>query len=338
MASLKDVAKAAGVSTATVSRVLNNPEVVQDGTRERVHRAIKKLHFTSNRVARRLRVKEGSSKIIGLVLPDISNPFYVEVLRGVEDYAFENEYAVISCNFDQNERRKDLYLDILQSESIDGMVVAPVHEHDKKVTELVQSGMPIACIDRGLSDIEADIVMVDNRKGAYEAISHLIRLGHKRIGFITGLPEIPTTVERLKGYRDALSEHNIPFNSRLVKYGDSKHESALRLTQDMLAGRPRPTALFTGNNLITLGALEMIHRMGLKIPTDIAVVGFDDMYWSISLNPPLTAVRQPGYDIGRRGAELLLQRVKQPGRSTVKVVFDTVLKVRRSCGNTDPLG
>lgn len=331
--SLKDVAREAGVSTATVSRVLNNPKVVNTETQIKVHNAIKKLNFKTNRVARRLRVREGASKILGLVLPDISNPFYVDVLRGVEDYAFEHEYAVINCNFDQNEHRKNLYLNILQSESIDGMVVAPVHEHDKKVTELVTSGMPVVCVDRGLSDIEADVVLVDNRKGAYEAIKHLISLGHERIGFISGLPEIPTTGERLKGYKDALSEYQIPFYSRLVKYGDSKHESALRLARDLMEMKPRPTALFTGNNLITLGALEMIHRMGLNIPEDIAVVGFDDMYWSISLNPPLTAVRQPGYDIGRRAAELLLQRIKQPARPTVKVVFDTVLKVRKSCGS-----
>jgi LacI family transcriptional regulator/LacI family repressor for deo operon, udp, cdd, tsx, nupC, and nupG len=333
MTSLKDVAKEASVSIATVSRVLNNPGMVNEETRAKVSRAIAKLDFKTNRVARRLRIKEGASKIIGLVLPDISNPFYVDVLRGVEDYAFENEYALISCNFDQNENRKDLYLNILQSESIDGMVVAPVNEHDKKVTKLVESGMPIVCIDRGLTDIDADIVLVDNRKGAYDAVSHLIGLGHERIAFISGLPSIPTSSERLEGYKEALREHHIPFVPELIKYSDSKHESGLRLTRDLLGGKTPPTALFTGNNLITLGALEMIHSLGLSIPRDIAIVGFDDMYWSISLNPPLTAVRQPGYDIGRRGAELLLQRIKHPGRLTQKVIFNAELKVRKSCGS-----
>lgn len=335
MTNLKEVAKEAAVSIATVSRVINNSGPVNITTRKKVQGAIKKLNFHPNRVARRLsrlRIKEGHGKIIGLVLPDIINPFYVDVLSGIEDYAFEHEYVVITCNFAQDESREKLYLNILQSESIDGLIVAPVCEHDEKVKQLVEFGLPVVCVDRGLSDIDVDVVLVDNRKGAYEAVNHLIQLGHKRIAYISGLQQIPTSIERLQGYKEALKAYKIRFDSTLVKYGNSMHESGLQLSRELLKISSPPTALFTGNNLITLGALETIHRLGLNIPDDIAIVGFDDMYWSISLNPPLTAVRQPGYEIGKRSAELLLQRIKDPDRTTVKVVFDTELKIRNSCG------
>ncbi|HRN56852.1 MAG TPA: LacI family DNA-binding transcriptional regulator [Agriterribacter sp.] len=336
MSNLKDVARLAAVSIATVSRVINNYPLVDPETRTRVQNAIRKLNFHPNRVARRLsklRMKEGNGKIIGLVLPDISNPFYVDVLRGVEDYALKHEYVVITCNFGQDASREKHYLSILQSESIDGLVVVPVRGLDEEVSKMVESGLPIVCVDRELSGTDVDVVLVDNRKGAYEAVQHLIRLGHKRIAFISGLPQIPTSIERLNGYKDALQAHKIPVDEKLVKYGNSMHESGLRLSEELLKSKPLPTALFTGNNLITLGALEMIHRLGLSIPGDIALVGFDDMHWSISLNPPLTAVRQPGYDIGTRATELLFQRIADMKRPTAKVIFNAELKIRNSCGS-----
>lgn len=332
MKNLKDVAFRAGVSISTVSRVINNPDTVSPATRRKVEKTIKQLGFRPSRVAQRLRSKDGGSKTIGLLLPDILNPFYVDVLRGVEDYAYANGYAVITCNFAQDEVRENRYLDILQSESIDGIVVAPVHGRDQKVVQLIESGLPIVCVDRGLAGAEADVVLVDNRKGARDAVSHLISRDHKRIAFISGLPQIPTSGERLAGYKEALEQHGIPIEPELIKYGDSRHESGLRLSAELLECPHPPTALFTGNNLITLGALETIHSKGLRIPDDIAIVGFDDMYWSISLNPPLTAVKQPGCDMGQRAAELLLQRIREPGRATVKVVFDVELQIRKSCG------
>lgn len=332
MAKLIDVAKEAGVSVATVSRVLNNPETVNADTQLRVQQAIKTLNFRPSRVAQRLRSKGRNSKIIGLVLPDIQNPFYVDVIKGIEEVMYENGYAAIMCNFAQDEKKERLYLDILKSESIDGLIVAPVHGRDQKVVNLILSGLPVICIDRGLSGIEADVVLVDNKKGAFEAVCHLIKLGHRRIAFISGLPQIPTSKERLAGYIAAFQEHQLPVDEALIKYGNSKHESGMRLTAELLDLPTPPTALFTGNNLITLGALETIHSRGVKIPHDIAMVGFDDMYWSFSLNPPLTAVRQPGFEMGKRAAEMLFQRIKEPERATVKVVYDTELKIRSSCG------
>jgi DNA-binding LacI/PurR family transcriptional regulator len=333
MSSLKEVAREAGVSTATVSRVLNGFQNVREDTRSRVERAIRELDYQPNRVARRLRAREVSSKLLGLIVPDIQNPFYVDVVRGIEDRALADQYAVLMCNFAQDEKRERLYVDIMRSESVDGLIVAPAHQRDPKVIELVREGLPIVCVDRGLEGVEVDVVVVDNRQGAFDAVDHLARLGHRRIAYVAGLPRIPSTMERLAGYEEALAAHGIDKDETLVRFGDSKHESGRLLTGELLDLPNPPTALFTGNNLITLGALETIHRGGLRIPEDVAIVGFDDMYWSISLNPPLTAVSQPGYEIGRRAADLLLQRIADPTRPRVKLVLKTSLVVRRSCGS-----
>lgn len=333
MSSLKDVAKEAGVAQVTVSRVLNGSENVRPKTRQKVEKAIKVLGYTRNRSARRLATKKGKSQMMGLLVPDIQNPFYVEVVRGVEEHALDNDYAVLMCNFAQDERRAKLYLNIMRSEGIDGLIAAPVNEWVKEITDLVNSGLPIVFIDRDLDGIETDSIVVNNEKGAFEAIELLIKLGHTRIGFIGGKPQIPTTLARLQGYESAIKEAGIDKDESLIKFGDSKHASGKKLADELLNLKNPPSALFTGNNLITLGALEAINTRGLNIPEDVAIVGFDDMFWSISLNPPLTAVSQPAHEIGRRAVEMLLQRIDKPDREPAKVVLNTKLMVRESCGS-----
>jgi DNA-binding LacI/PurR family transcriptional regulator len=328
--SLSKVAEKAGVSTATVSRVINNSPSVNPETRLKVQQVIKELKYSPNRVAQRLRNRNVSSNLLGVLIPDIQNPFYVEVLRGIEDVAYENKYALIMCNFAQDQRKEMLYLDILQSESIDGLIAAPTNEHDQKVINLVRKGLPIVCVDRGLSGVDVDVVLVENRVGAFSAVDHLAKSGYKRIAYISGLPQIPSSQQREQGYLDALVANGLPIDRNLIKYGDSRHESGVKLCEELLNLPDSPDAIFAGNNLITLGALVTIHKKGLKIPGQVAIIGFDDMYWSISLNPPLTAVRQPAYEIGKRAAEQLILRIKDPTRSTVSVILKTELMIRSS--------
>ena len=328
---LNQVAEAAGVSIATVSRVINNNPNVNPKTRIKVQQVIKDLKYTPNRVAKRLRNRNASSNLLGVLVPDIQNPFYVEVLRGIEDVAYENKYAIIMCNFAQDERKAKLYLDIMQSESIDGLIAAPTSEEDANVVNMVKTGLPIVCVDRGLSEVDVDVVLVENKKGAYSAIDYLAKSGYKRIAYISGLPNIPSSRQREAGYLDALNDNGLRVDRDLIKYGNSRHESGVELCEELLNLSNPPDALFTGNNLITLGALETIHKRGLNIPKDIAIIGFDDMYWSISLNPPLTAVRQPAYEIGRRAAEQLIIRISDPSRPAVRMVLKTELMVRNSC-------
>src|SRR5690554_69828 len=330
MASMNDVARQAGVSVVTVSRVVNNSANVNELTRTRVLKAIKDLKYKPNRVAKRLRSKSLSGNLLGVMIPDIRNPFYVDVLRGIEDVAYHNNYAIIVCNFGQDETKEKMYLDILQSESIDGLIVAPVREDDAKVISLVKSGLPLVCVDRGLVSVDVDVVLVDNVKGAFLAVDHLAKKGFKRIAYIAGKPEIPSSRYRGEGYRKALESNGLMYDEGLVKYGDSSHESGVRLCAELLEMNPRPDALFTGNNLITLGALETIHNLGLSIPQEVGIVGFDDMPWSSSLNPSLTAVRQPAYEIGKRAAELLIHRISEPGRAAISMMLNTELIVRKS--------
>jgi DNA-binding LacI/PurR family transcriptional regulator len=315
MASMNDIARKAGVSIATVSRVLNNNGNVNEVTRAKVQKAIKKLKYHPSRVAKRLRSKSVSSHMLGVLIPDIQNPFYVDVLRGIEEIAYNRDYAIIMCNFGQDEKKEKLYLEILQSEAIDGLIAAPARENDPLLKKMVKEGLPVVCVDRGLEDVEVDMVVVDNREGALKAVNFLIESGYKRIAYISGLPSIPTSRQREQGYRDAHLQNRLTLDEALIKHGDSKYDSGLRLCRELL---------------ITLGALEIIHKMGWKIPQDIAIIGFDDMVWSNSLNPPLSAVRQPALEIGKRAGELLIQRIEEPGRSCIQMILKTELMKRSS--------
>jgi DNA-binding LacI/PurR family transcriptional regulator len=330
MASMNDIARKAGVSIATVSRVLNENGHVNEATRVKVLKAIKDLKYHPSRVAKRLRSKSVSSHMLGVLIPDIQNPFYVDVLRGIEETAYNRNYAIIMCNFGQDERKEKLYLEILQSEAIDGLIAAPARKDDPLLKKMVKEGLPVVCVDRGLEDVDVDIVVVDNREGALKAVNFLIDSGYRRIAYISGLTTIPTSLHREQGYRDAHIQHQLPVDETLIRHGDSKYESGLRLCRELLNLPDPPDAIFAGNNLITLGALETIHSMGLKIPQDVAIVGFDDMVWSNSLNPPLSAVRQPALEIGKRATELLIQRIEEPGRTCIQMILKAELMKRSS--------
>tara|TARA_R110002096_G_scaffold6206_4_gene28539 strand:+ start:6670 stop:7689 length:1020 start_codon:yes stop_codon:yes gene_type:complete len=331
MATLRDVARKAQVSVSTVSRVINQEPLVKRDTRQKVESAIDELGYRPNRVAQRLRSINTKNKLIGLVLPDIQNPFYVDVVRGVEEAAYQQKFAVMIGNFDQSEEKEKIFLEVLQSESIDGLIVAPYRNRDQHIRKVIENGYPVVCIDRGLVGIDVDVIKVNNEAGAFAAIDYLIGLGHKRIAHITGHPTIPTTNERIAGYERAMQQSDLPVDPELIRSSDSSYQSGADLMHELLAIAAPPTAVFTANNLLTLGALKTIHERGLDVPNDISIVGFDDMYWSMSLNPPLTAVRQSGYEIGSRAAEVLLQKIAHPDRSTSSVVLDTELMVRESC-------
>lgn len=332
MSSLRDVARRCRVSTATVSRVINHPDRVSEATRARVEEAIRELGYQPSRVARRLRVERGTSRLIGVLLSDIQNPFFAELARGVEDVAHEHGYAVLLGNSDEDEEKARRYVAVMRAELVDGFILPPTSDRDPAAVELVRSGVPLVCVDRRLGRELVDSVRIDDVRGAFEATAHLIRLGHRRIAFIEGRPRISTSRDRLEGYRQALAEHGIEPIPELIRQGDSRQASGRRLAAELLELPDRPTALLVGNNLMTLGALEAIHERGLSIPEDVAIVGYDDTPWSLALSPPLTAVRQPGYEVGRFAAELLLQRLADPTRSTTTVLLQPELIVRGSCG------
>jgi LacI family transcriptional regulator/LacI family repressor for deo operon, udp, cdd, tsx, nupC, and nupG len=331
MASLTDVARHAKVSIATVSRVINNSDKVVPETCALVHKAMAELGFKPNRVARRLRQKGGFRHLLGLIIPDIQNPFFAEMARGVEDVAYANKFAVMLCNSDEDLKKEEFYIDVLQSESVDGIILPPISERDPVVLKLIESGVPVVTVDRSLTHRAMDKVEVDNRRGAFEAVDHLIKLGHRRIGLIAGRLNVSTSRERRLGYDDAMAAHKLPVAPEYIRGGDFKQASGLAMAEELLALPSPPTALFVLNNLMTVGALEAIHRRKLRIPKDIAVIGFDDLPWAEALDPPLTVVRQPAYEVGQAAAELLLKRLEDPKRAETHLKLLPKLVLRSSC-------
>jgi LacI family transcriptional regulator/LacI family repressor for deo operon, udp, cdd, tsx, nupC, and nupG len=330
MASLQEVARRAKVSIATVSRVLNKSDKVVPETRAMVEKALSDLGYRPSRVARRLRMNSGHAHLVGLIIPDIQNPFYAEIARGVEDAAFASEYALILCNSDEKLDKERFYLDVMRDESVDGIVLPPFDDTDVAVVEIVKTGIPVVCVDRSHARVKTDLVEVDNYQGALDAVRHLIERGHRSIALIEGRAQVSTSRERRRGYLDALEAHGIAPRKELMRAGDFKQESGRILTNELLGLRKPPTALFICNNLMTVGALAAVHQRGLRVPTDVALVGFDDPPWAEALDPPPTVVRQPAYDVGRQAMELLLKRIMEPNRPAVTVRLQPELVIRRS--------
>jgi DNA-binding LacI/PurR family transcriptional regulator len=331
MTTIKDVAQKAGVSLATVSRVLNGHPYVADDVRSRVLDAIEALNYRPSRVAQRLRAPQ--SRLIGVIFSDIKNPFYTLALTGMEQVLSEQGLSLLIGNANSNRDREDNILALMKAEDVAGLVIAPVCEDSAVLAEIVQSGLPVVVIDRNLSSLAVDTVLADNRMGAYTAIRHLVQLGHQRIAIVNGPQHLTSGRERYAGFLQAMEEAALIVDPELVRYGDYQLESGYRLTRELLALPEWPTALFIANNLMTIGALNAIHEANGKIPDDIAVIGFDDLPWAISLNPPLTTVAQPTFEIGVRAAELLLDHIANPDRSAHLVILDTQLIVRASCSS-----
>lgn len=332
MPTLKDVAREADVSVSTASRVFNGSDKVLPATRERVREAANKLGYQLSRVARRLRVQDGTANLIGLVIPDIQNPFFADITRGVEDVARDRDYALILSNSDEDPKKQRLAIDVLMTEDVDGVIVPPVRPQDPEVNRLVENDIPVVCVDRRLRNTPVDTVLSDNRKGARIAVSHLLEQGHERIGFVGGIPDISTSTERRDGYEQALQDHDLCVDPQLIKEGDSRQERGQYLTQQLLDLDHPPTALFTGNNLTTLGALSALNTRGLRVPEDVALVGYDDVPWAMALNPPPTVVDQPAYEIGNQAAEILFERLNEPTRDPTVDTLQPELIIRESCG------
>jgi DNA-binding LacI/PurR family transcriptional regulator len=239
-------------------------------------------------------------------------------------------------NSDEDAGKEATYLDVMRAESVDGVILPPASRTDTSVRKLVDEGIPVVCVDRRLDRTLVDTVVIDNVRGAREAARHLIAMGHRRIGFIEGRAGLSTSEERLAGYRQALSEAGLGLDPQLIREGDSRYAGGRRLTTALLSAPDPPTALVVGNNLMTLGALESIRVLGLRIPRDVALIGYDDIPWALAMDPPLTVVRQPAYLLGRRAAEILLGRLREPDGDPVVEVLQPELVVRGSCGA--PLG
>lgn len=289
---------------------------------------IAKLDYRPSRVARSLRVQRSS--IIGLIISDIQNPFFTSVVRAVEDVAQQRGYSVILCNSDEDVEKELTYIELMLAEQVSGMIVSPTASSNAVYRRLVESHIPVVAIDRRVEGVPMDMVVGDNVKAACAVVSHLIENGYRRIGAVLGTPDASTGAERYQGYVEALTAHELPSLPELVRSGPPRSQNGYELTLALLAQTPPPDAIFTGNNLLTIGALRAIYERGLRIPDDIAVAGFDEMDWMFLVKPALTVVMQPTYEMGQRAAELLLERIADPERPPQAVVLQPTIKVRES--------
>ncbi|MGA2803880.1 MAG: LacI family DNA-binding transcriptional regulator [Acidimicrobiales bacterium] len=327
MTTISDVARAAGVSTATVSRVLNDSSSVRPHLVVKVRRAIDALDYQPSRVARSLRTHR--AQVWALIVDDIRNPFFTDMVRGVEDIAYTEGYSLFLCNAEQDALKEASYLNLALAERVAGVIVTPTKD-TLDVSALLDRGVAVVTADRKLRNHDVDSVVVDNVLGAKQAVRHLLAGGYTRIGCITGPLDVTTGAERFAGYRLALQEAGIQFVDSLVRTGDFREAGGHQAMQELLHLRRRPDAVFVGNNLMTMGALYALAEAGLLVPDDVAIVSFDDMAWASLLKPSLTSVAQPIYDLGVETARLLLSRISGYSGAARMVVLSPSLKIRQS--------
>jgi LacI family transcriptional regulator len=328
MPTISDVAKAAQVSTATVSRVLNGNTEVDPVMAARVRSAVKDLAYRPSRIAQSLRTRRSS--VLALIISDIRNPFFTDVMRGVEDVAFENGFSVMLCNSDESVVKELDYLELAHAERMAGVILAPASRSGTDISTLSGHGVPVVTIDRRLTSAAVDSVLVDNAGGADMAVEHLVAAGYRRIGFISGPTATSTGAERLAGYRAGVKRQKLRTSAELIRHGDFHEEGGKAAMQQLLQLAKPIDAVFVANNLMTLGALEAIAEAGFTVPSDIAVVGFDDVAWASLLRPPLTTVAQPTYELGAETARMLLGRINGFTGPARELILAPTLRVRAS--------
>ena len=328
--SIRDVASMARVSVGTVSNVLNRPDVVAESTRRRVLDAIRDLGFVRNESARQLRA--GHSRTVGLVVLDVTNPFFTDVARGVEDTANDAGLAVILCNSDDNPAKESRYLDLLEEQRVQGILVTPVTATNDRLEHLRRRGTPIVLLDRWATDDAQCSVAVNDVLGGELAVGHLLAQGHKDLAFVGGPLTIRQVQDRYQGAVQAMRAAGRDAAELHIVESSALNVAAGRDATARLAGAtPRPTAIFCANDLLALGVLQEMTRRGVRIPQDVAIVGYDDIEFAAAAAVPLTSVRQPRHLLGRTAAELLIEEATEDsGHQHRQVIFDPELVVRDS--------
>jgi len=331
MVTIHEVARQAGVSPATVSRVFNHSPHVSAEATLRGLKTAQRLRYRPTRGARSLKTRR--TQVLGLVISNLSNVFFGEIVSAIHATVEPQGYSCMVMNTDENLAKERAAIDVLLAHRVDGLIVAAAGGESSHLQELVRDGVPLVLLDRRVPGVPADAVVVDNEAGAYRAVHHLIALGHRRIGLIVGLQKLATGQERYAGYLRALQEAGIEPDPALIHRGEPFREVGYAEARALLTLPDPPTAIFTANNFVTTGCLVALRQAGVRIPEEMAIVGFDDMDWSTIVQPALTVVAQPTERIGTVAAQLLLERLESGGREPPRVVtLPTRLIVRASCG------
>ena len=331
VATVEDIAQAAGVSVATVSRVLNGSPKVASPTRRRVLRLIDQMAYAPNNLARNLRAR--GLRVFGLVISDIRNPFFTSVERGVEDAARASGFSVLLTNTDEQPEREAESLRMLLAERVAGVIlVSTGGTRDEPVQALLRLRIPLVALDRPLPNVEVDTVQTDNALGVRLLVEHLHAHGYTRLGIISGPHSVGSAAQRARAFADTLERLALERRAAWNVEGNFREEGGHAAATRLLEAADRPSAVLVANNRMTLGALRAARDLGLRVPDDVAIVGFDDPPWASLLAPPLTTVAHATYDLGRTAAELLERRLANPHRAPATVLLPPRLVVRGSCG------
>ncbi|MFD7154453.1 LacI family DNA-binding transcriptional regulator [Kribbella sp. NPDC059898] len=327
MPTVSDVAARAGVSTATVSRALNGKPTVDPDLAERVRAAAAELGYRPNGPARNLRRQEAA--VVALIISDVENPFFTAIARGVEDVAHEVGYSVVLCNSDESVAKERRYLDVALQERVAGVILSPSGP-ESSVAQLASLGTAYVAVDRPLPGTDSDVVLVDTQAAAREATAHLVAQGYERIGCITGPSGVRTADDRLAGYRDALKAAGRRSTTKLVRRTEFKATGAHRAALELLAQPEPPDALLIANNAMAVGVLQALQERGVRVGREVGVVTFDDAPWAALVDPPLTVVAQPAYELGAVAASLLLARIADNTRPPTATTLGARLIPRAS--------
>ena len=324
---IQDVAKAAGVSVATVSRVLNDSPSVTEKTREAVLEVIKKLGYQPNLLGRNLRKTQ--TRLVLVLLPSIANQFYSRVVKGIEDIAHKNGYNIMLCNTDSDKNREKVYVDLLKNRLADGMILMSPEMSSDELSELGRTHYIVQCCEYK-ENSGVTHVTIDNSSAAFREVTHLLSLGHKKIGMISCHNKLLSTLKREEGYRKALEGAGIACDEQLTAYGDYGYTSGIRAARSLIKLEERPTALFCISDSMAAGAVRAAREAGLKIPGDLAIAGFDNINAAIMCEPMITTISQPKYELGCTAMDVLLEQIRSGQHKSEEILLDYELVIRQS--------
>jgi len=330
ISTIKDVALQAQVSVTTVSHVVNGTRFVSEAARQRVQQAIEELRYVPSALARSL--KSNRTHTVGMMIPNSSNPYFAEIIRGIEDTCYEAGFNVILCNSDDDPLKQSTYVRLLSEKQVDGLIVMSSGADGELLDTLRDANMPQVVVDREIDDLEADLVEVNHEAGGVIATQHLLSLGHRRIACIAGPQTLSSARQRVLGYHRALREAGLSVDDRLLRSADFTSAGGHAAMASLLDAGAQPTAVFVSNDLMAIGAICAAASHGLRIPQDLSVIGFDDIALSAYSNPPLTTVAQPKHRTGELAAQLLMQRIADRGRALQREILQPSLTVRQSTG------
>jgi LacI family transcriptional regulator len=330
---IQDVAAYAGVSTATVSRVISGSDKVSKKLIKRVQNAIDALDYHPDQTARRLRHRD--TKLIGVIISDIQNPYFSTLVVGMENVLHKNGYRLLLGNSSEDPEREREHLNTFLSERVSGVIFTSTGDESSQYRKLQATGIPLVAVDRKPNNLDVDLVDLANEVASFEAVNYLLKEGHQRIGLIAGPENLSTGRERYEGYKRALLSAGYKIHPELILESNFRQNGGYKAMGELLdLGNP-PSAVLISNNLMTLGALQMIHERGIVIPDQLSLIGFDDMAWAPSLRPPLTVIAQPVTEMGTTAARLLLERIVNPNGPTRRVTYDGKLIIRSSCARIE---